>query len=127
MSASEEVRIVSETGGAKGSKPQAYDLIPTLPLSLLAEQYGNGAKKYEKVNGKDNWRNGYPWSLSYAALQRHANQFWAGEDFDEEMGVPHLVAVAWHAFALVTFMHDAELREKFDDRQDEWLCQREAA
>lgn len=113
-----EVRVTSETGGQKGSKPQAYDLIPTLPLRLLAEQYGKGAEKYKQVNGKDNWRNGYAWSLSYAALQRHLNQFWAGEDFDEETQAPHLIAAAWHCFALVTFMYDDELREKFDNRQD---------
>lgn len=115
-----EVRMTSDSGASKGSKPQRYDLIPTLPLRLLAERFGEGAVKYEQVNGIDNWRNGYPWSLSYAALQRHLNAFWSGEDIDpdSETGAPHLAAVAWHAFVLLTWMHDPELRAKYDDRQD---------
>ena len=106
---SEEVRTVSVTGGEKGAKPERYDLIPVEPLRLLARLYGNGAVKY----APHNWRRGYEWSKSYAALQRHANQFWGGQDVDPEMGLPHLVAVAWHALALVEF---ASTHPEFDDR-----------
>jgi len=113
--AEEEVRVTSSTGGQKGSKGARYDLIPTAPLEALARHYGKGAAKYEQVNGRDNWRNGYEWSLSYAALQRHLAAFWSGEDIDEETGSAHLVAAAWHAFTLLEFMeHYPEL----DDRQD---------
>lgn len=112
-----EVRITSSTGGQKGSKPARFDLIPTLPLTLLAEQYGRGAEKYEKVNGLDNWRNGYEWSLSYAAMQRHLTAFWGGEDIDPDSGMPHLVAAAWHCFTLLEFMHTPEFK-RLDDRQD---------
>ena len=126
----EEIRVISETGAAKGTKPQRYDLIPTLPLKLLAEQYGKGADKYEPVNGKDNWRSGYPWSQSYTALQRHANAFWSGEEMDdhdkdcaegcqEHSGAPHLIAAAWHCFTLTQWMQDPKLRAQFDDRQDD--------
>lgn len=114
----DEVRITSATGGQKGSKVARFDLIPTGPLWELAEHYGKGAQKYERVNGLDNWRNGYDWSLSYAALQRHAVAFWNGEDMDEETGSKHLIAVAWHAFTLAHFANDKTLREQFDDRQD---------
>lgn len=113
-----EVRVTSSTGGQKGSKRERHDLIPTTPLKLLAEQYGIGAEKYEQVNGRDNWRNGYPWSLSYAALQRHARAFWSGEDYDPENGQPHLAAVAWHAFTLLHFMYAEDLPAEFDDRQE---------
>lgn len=112
-----EVRLTSVTGGAKGSKPARFDLIPTGPLWELAEHYGKGAQKYERVNGKDNWRNGYDWSLSYAALQRHANAFWNGEDIDAETGSKHIIAAAWHCLALAHFMDDDGL-ELFDDRQE---------
>lgn len=108
-----EVRVTSSTGASKGSKPARYDLIPVGPLAELAEHYGKGAQKYAQVNGRDNWRNGYDWSLSYAALQRHANAFWSGEDIDPETGSKHMVAVAWHAFALVEFM---ESHPGFDTR-----------
>jgi hypothetical protein len=95
-----EVRLTSETGGQKGTKPARYDLIPAEALRVLAELYGRGAAKYEDHN----WRKGYDWSLSFAALQRHAWQFWNGEDNDVETGLPHMASVAFHALALIEFM-----------------------
>jgi hypothetical protein len=106
---SEEVRITSETGGQKGSKEERYDLIPTEPLRLLATLYGRGAQKYDD----DNWRRGYDWKLSYAALQRHINQFWSGEDIDPETQVPHVINAAWHCFTLAQFMID---HPEYDNR-----------
>lgn len=98
---SDEVRVRNKTtGGEKGSKLARYDLIPAGPLRMLAEHYGRGATKYEDRN----WERGYDWSLSFAAMQRHAWEFWAGEDIDSESGSPHLAAVAWHAFAMLEWM-----------------------
>ena len=95
-----EVRVVDpDTGASKGQKDRRYDLIPVTGLDALARHYGVGAKKYDKHN----WRKGYDWSLSYAALQRHATQWWGGEDIDEETGSHHMAAVAFHAFALIEF------------------------
>jgi hypothetical protein len=96
---SEVCSINEDTGGAKGVKRARFDLIPANPLWQLAVLYGKGAEKYEIRN----WERGYEWSKSFAAMQRHSWQFWNGEDIDEEMGVPHLVCVAWHAFALLEF------------------------
>lgn len=107
----DEIRVVSSTGGEKGSKLARYDLIPVEPLRLLAEHFGRGARKYEDRN----WERGYDWSLSFAALQRHAWQFWGGEDIDPETGSPHMVAVAWHALALVEYM---AAHPEFDNRPD---------
>lgn len=121
LMADDEIRIYSDTGGSKGSKPARFDLIPTRALILLAELYGKGADKYPPVNGLDNWRNGFPWSLAYAAAMRHLTAFWSGEDLDDGQGgtgLPHLTAVAWHCFNLVEYMSDPELVEEFDDRQD---------
>lgn len=115
---SEEVRVTATSGGQKGSKPARFDLIPTDALELLARHYGKGAEKYDRVNGLDNWRNGYEWSLSYAAMQRHLNSFWSGEDYDEETGSLHLVAAAWHCFTLIHFVNHPDLPEEYDDRQD---------
>lgn len=112
-------REVSQTGGAKDSKLARFDQIPSYPLRLLAERYGAGNQKYETGPGElDNWRKGYAWSLSYAAMQRHANAFWSGEDIDPDSGQPHLAAVAWHAFTLLEWGRHPELAEKYDDRQD---------
>lgn len=104
-----EVRVTSATGGEKGSKEARFDLIPVGPLTQLARLYGRGAAKYAARN----WERGYDWSLSYAAAQRHMTQFWAGEDVDEEMGLPHPIAAIFHMMALVEFM---ERHPEFDDR-----------
>jgi hypothetical protein len=111
MTDSGEQQTISEssTGGLKQVKLERFDLIPVGPLTQLARHYGEGAKKYDD----NQWRKGYEWSKSYAAMIRHATQFWNGEDFDEELGSNHLVAVAWHAFTLLQFFEDYP---EYDDR-----------
>lgn len=104
-----EVRTTSATGGEKGVKLARFDLLPVRPLTRIAELYGKGAEKY----ADHNWRRGYEWSKSYAALMRHATQFWDGEDFDAETEMPHLASVAFHAMALLEFM---ETHRDYDDR-----------
>lgn len=107
----EPVFETSPTGASKEVKVERYDLIPVGPLRLVAKHYGLGARKYADRN----WEKGYDWSLSYAALQRHATQFWGGEDVDEELGSPHLAAVIFHAMALLEF---AQTRPDYDNRPD---------
>jgi len=108
---SEEVRTTNEkTGGQKGTKIERYDLVPAEPLRQWAELYGKGASKYADRN----WELGYDWSLSFAALNRHLWAFWAGEnqipqtpegvDDDPTAGTNHLVAVMWHAAAMLEWM-----------------------
>jgi len=104
-----ETRTTSRTGGQKGVKDARFDLIPIGALTALAEHYGAGATKYDD----NQWRKGYEWSKSYAALQRHLTAWWAGEDNDPELGSSHLAAVAWHAFTLLTFIQE---QPDFDDR-----------
>lgn len=105
-----EIRTTSATGGEKGVKLERFDLIPVGPLTELATLYGRGALKYDSRN----WERGYDWNNSYAALQRHAHLFWAGEDYDNHNDdcaedctthteAHHMAAVAWHAFALMEF------------------------
>ena len=98
--ADEEVRVVNaSTGGEKGQKLARFDLIPVGPLWQVAELYGQGATKYEDRN----WEKGYDWSLSYAALMRHATLFWGGEDADPKDGNSHLASVVFHALALMDY------------------------
>lgn len=99
-------RVKSKTGGEKETKRARFDLIPVDSLWEMAEHYGKGAEKYNPRN----WEAGYDWSLSYAALQRHAHQFWGGEMVDEE-GFNHLAAVMFHAAALLHFSK----HEKYSD------------
>lgn len=96
-----ETRVIDPiTGGAKGSKLARFDLLPPEALWAVAEHLGKGAEKYDARN----WERGYAWGLSYAALQRHLNQFWAGEEIDADTGSHHLAAVATHALFLLTFV-----------------------
>lgn len=104
-----EVRVTSATGGEKGSKEARYDLIPAEPLHLLATLYGRGAKKYADRN----WEKGYDWALSFAAAQRHMWKFWAGEDIDEEMGLPHPICAVFHMLGLTEFL---TTHPEFDNR-----------
>lgn len=108
-----EVRTTSSTGGMKGVKPERYELIPVPAMAHVARMYGQGAVKYNETCADPNWRKGYEWSKSYAALQRHANAFWGGEDLDPEMQLPHMAAVVFHALTLLTFMEE---HPDFDDR-----------
>ncbi len=113
-----EMRVVDpNTGGEKGQKLARFDLIPTDALRQVAEHYGIGASKYADRN----WERGYDWGLSYAALCRHLNAFWGGEDIDEETGSPHLAAVVFHALALMTYSSNGlgtDSRSKITESHD---------
>lgn len=117
-----EVRIVSETGGAKGQKLARFDLLPWDAVWSVAERFGAGAAKYEARN----WERGYDWSLTHAALHRHLAAFWNGEDMDvdPETGTfPHMAAVAWHALVLLAFY----LREAGTDDRPVTYLRKDAA
>ena len=108
-----ERRVVNAiTGGAKGQKLARFDLVPSDALWALAEHYGKGAQKYDERN----WERGYDWSLNFAAAQRHLWQFWDGEDVDGETGASHLIATAWHCFALFHFL---ATHPELDDRPNQ--------
>jgi|SRR5665213_2072265 len=107
-----ETRMTDPSGGQKGAKLARFDLLPWDVLGELAEHYGKGALKYEDRN----WQKGYAWSLNIAALGRHLAAFLSGEDTDPETGSSHIIAVAWHCFALRWFqLHD----KGTDDRSPE--------
>lgn len=100
------------TEGFKKVKLERHDLIPSDILRELAIHFGKGAEIYSERN----WENGYAWSKSYAALQRHANAFWNGQDYDncnencvndckEHTHSKHMIAVVWHAMVLAKFMN----------------------
>lgn len=122
----------------KGVKLARFDLIPAGPHRELAEHYGVGAFKY----ADHQWRQGYEWGKSIAALERHFNDFKAGKDFDvcsndpggcshvdadgnpfkaaredacfNHTGSHHMVAVAWHAFGLLEF------KDRFPEHDDRY-------
>jgi hypothetical protein len=95
-----EVRVTDpETGGQKGSKPERMDLIPAEAWEELGRVYGFGAQKY----ADHNWRKGYPWSLSLAAMLRHIAAYQRGEDRDPESGLHHLAHAMFHCSTLIVF------------------------
>lgn len=98
-----------KTGGQKGVKAAQLGAIDPSALLEVAKVAGFGAGKYERYN----FLRGYPWSLSFDALQRHALAYWAGEDNDPESGLSHMAHVAWHALALIAF---AQRSAGADDR-----------
>lgn len=108
-----EMHTNTKTGASKQSKPQRYDLIPSDAMWQLATLYGKGAEDYAPRN----WERGYDWSLSYSAAQRHLEQFWAGEDDDPHLAVPHVIAAAWHCIALAHFLNDPEKYGDLDNRE----------
>lgn len=107
-----EVRTVSSTGAEKGVKEERYDLLPKEALDAIARVYAFGAEKY----ADHNWRKGYEWSKSYAALQRHVTAFWSGETHDPESGLPHLGHAGFHIFAMLTWLAEQGEGGEFDDR-----------
>lgn len=108
-----EVRTTSATGGQKGRKDERFDLLPVEPLREIARLYARGAEKY----ADHNWRKGYDWSLSYAALMRHATSWWDGEDLDQETERHHMASVAFHAMALLHFSLAGDYTE-YDNRPE---------
>lgn len=83
--------------GHKGVKEARFDLMPSDALWYVARVFGKGAEKYAERN----WERGLKWGASKGALDRHLALFWAGQDFDEESGLPHLAHVAWHSLVLL--------------------------
>lgn len=79
-----------------------FDMIPPEALYALAELYAQGGVKYPMDGGRG-WERGMPWSKCFAPMMRHAWKFWRGEEFDEETGAHHMIAVAWNAFAIFTY------------------------
>ncbi|WP_405057082.1 DUF5664 domain-containing protein [Kribbella sp. NBC_01505] len=131
-----ETRVTNTSGGQKGAKIHRFDQIPAGPMFELAARFGVGSLKYEQVNGVDNWRNGYDFSLSLGALERHLYAFKNGDDYDPQAyidaglieddedpvydengnvrpGVTHLSAVIWHCMFM---LHHLEHNPHFDNR-----------
>lgn len=132
-----EIRTTSSTGGQKGVKLARFDLIPAGPLIALAEHYGKGARKY----APHQWRQGYEYTKSFAAIQRHTWDWLSGKTYDvcsndpegcsfvtadgepfeplepdtcyNHTGSHHMVAAAWHAFTLLEF---DQTHPEHDDR-----------
>lgn len=89
-------------------KPR-MDLLPPGPLVEVAKVLSYGAEKY----AAHNWEKGLEWSRVYAAIQRHLNAFWSGEDKDLETTLPHLAHAVCNGLMLLEYMRS---HPELDDR-----------
>jgi len=76
------------------------DLLPFDSINEIAKILTFGAQKYSDRN----WENGFNWGRVYAALQRHLNLWFMGEDLDEETNLSHLAHAGCDLLFLLTFV-----------------------
>lgn len=76
-------------------KPR-FDLIPPDALRDLAQLYEIGSRKYADRN----WEKGMNWGKIQSSLMNHYTKWAKGEDYDDETGIHHMIAVMWNAIAL---------------------------
>lgn len=79
------------------NKPR-WELVPP-EITALVDLFTQGAKKY----GDRNWEKGMSWGRIFGALMRHAWLWMAGEEYDQETGAHHMIAVAWNAIVLYVY------------------------
>lgn len=111
----EKIQITPEAlkGGFKADAGKSrVDLIPPEVILELGKLYAIGAVKYDD----DNWKLGMDYKRVYAAMQRHALKWWAGEELDPVDGQHHLDSVIWCAVALRYYMLHYEKYKDFDSR-----------
>lgn len=117
MKKEEERKQITPEALLSGFKSDAgksrMDLIPPEVLIELGNLYSLGAEKYDD----NNWKIGMEFGRVYAAMQRHANKWWAGEENDSVDGQHHLDSVLWCAVALRYYMLKYPEYEKFDSRK----------
>jgi hypothetical protein len=89
-------REVLSTGGKREptTGKGRYDLISPIMMRRLAIHYENGAKKYDTRN----WEKGLSVSHCLDSLERHLEQYKAGDKVED-----HLAAIIWNAAAVMHF------------------------
>lgn len=85
---------------AQGVTKIALNLVPPSVKHYLAKAFADGARKYGAYNWRDKKVSA---SIYYAALQRHMDAWWDGEDIAEDSKIEHLA----HAAACVGILIDA--------------------
>lgn len=103
MNKKETTAIREDTGKVR------LDLISPIATIGTAQVLTYGASKYPLHN----WRKGLQWSRCIGSLMRHLFKFMAGEDFDQETGLPHIDHVASNAMFLQEYFRT---HKELDDR-----------
>lgn len=91
-----------------GVQKTPMHLVPPSAKRAMALAFKDGAAKY----GPYNWREKtVSASVYYAAMQRHIDDWWDGENEAADSGVDHLA----HAMACLAILIDAKLCGKLND------------
>lgn len=93
-------RAASLAGRKNDDGKVRLDLLPTEALEEIAKVLTFGAKKY----AAHNWRKGFVWSRTVAAMLRHLYAWMRGEDKDPESGLSHMAHVGCNVLFLLTFI-----------------------
>lgn len=91
----------------KGKSP--VDQIPYEAEELIGLCFAYGEKKY----GKDNWRNGLPFTQLIGCAKRHLGKFNKGLDLDDESNLNHISLAATNLVMLLWMIVN---RPDLDDR-----------
>lgn len=86
------------------------DLVPAVPLALVAKVFTFGAAQY----GDQNWRGGFSYSRCYGAAMRHMMKWWLGQETDEESNTHHLAHAIVNLMFLIEYQRTGAGR---DDRE----------
>lgn len=95
------------------NKPD-LSLIPLITLEDEARVWMYGTNKYAAFN----WMKGMPWSVPLSCALRHLASFQAGEDIDQESGLPHIAHAICNLRMLTLY---SKTYIDGDDRPKEWL------
>ncbi len=93
------------------------ELLPVRPIEDIAGVLTFGAKKYSERN----WEQGFNYSRTYGALQRHLHAWYKGEDIDPESGLTHLAHAGCCLMFLLEFAHSGkgtDDRVKYVDKSE---------
>ncbi|MGI0014163.1 MAG: dATP/dGTP diphosphohydrolase domain-containing protein, partial [Nitrososphaera sp.] len=96
------------TGVKHDADKLRYDLLPS-SLEEVVYVYTHGAKKYTDRN----WEKGLKWSRVFAAMMRHAWDWWWSKHQRHESNMHHLGSVVWCALALMEY---EKTHPELDDR-----------
>lgn len=105
-----DINSTARGSGARynNGKPD-LSLIPLSTLSDEARVWMYGRDKYAAWN----WTKGMAWSIPLACALRHLSKWQAGEELDDESGLPHLAHAMCNLRMLTLF---AQTYTEGDDR-----------
>jgi hypothetical protein len=103
------------TGKKFDSGKPMLSLIPSGPWLEVGKALTYGAQKYDPYN----WTKGIKWSRLIDAKLRHTLAFNAGDDLDDESGLPHLAHSICSDLFLLEFMRT---HRELDDRHKNELA-----